>query len=864
MHNIPQPQDPWSEDTLALPGGRPAAPRANAGQPSGGEAAGTTSKGPGSHGAFDAGSSGAGGAGGGTLVEALLLLADPAPDEADQADQADSTDKASPAPTLTGKPLAPRARTPRTSRTYHTFQTTPTRHPRGRILRRRRASRRASFLALILVVGFVLTCAVPLIPLLALGYDAVDAAHRAVTLDHLISGGAQALLSPSGLAEAQDNVNAMQRDLQALSGASNVLGGPIGAISGSARDYQLLIQVSSEVTTAAAEGLNVAQTVVQPLQGSALGADTSSSGSSGITMADLNRATAELNDAEAHIALASATAKQIDFSKLPSQLGPNSSLGHLLTRLPEAQSALEQLRPVLAAAPQLLGVTAPAYYLLVAMDPTELRPAGGLMGNYGLLVLDHGKQSKQYPLSLQDVYPLDHAYYTNSELNTNPNAKDTPACMSSGPQVPMTYWWWPIRDFSCDYGWGLRDSGLSPDFPTNAQVAENIVTASGMLPQGANIQGVIAFTPAVIENILRATGSLSIPEYNVTVTADTLESLIHQHQLTDMAPKAGDRKTFTHDLSIALLARVRSLHGSALKPVVKAIQQAVQQKEVEIYFSDPQVEAVLGKMNLTAGLNFGTGDGFSVVDTNDGGNKANTFVTEQQTDLVTLLPDGGALHLLQIQVTYDKRGSVYQGSTGFEDYSDVQRTYLPEASQILGYAGFDPPIFYPAGCGRGGYTTPISACAPEYALTGVSTASDTPGANMVLGAILVPCGVSGNLYAYRSNIDYTQCDTQPTKHTATIYIAWYTPNAVTFQNGMHGTYTEHVYKQPGSRDALAVYLSTVALGAVAPDAQALADRVVGPDLSPAERDAAFAALLAQGHRVTSTPLTQDMTIQAGF
>ena len=55
----------------------------------------------------------------------------------------------------------------------------------------------------------------------------------------------------------------------------------------------------------------------------------------------------------------------------------------------------------------MLGVGAPANYIVLSLDRSELRPGGGFQGNYGVLSLEGGKQSQDHPLSLHDVYALD-------------------------------------------------------------------------------------------------------------------------------------------------------------------------------------------------------------------------------------------------------------------------------------------------------------------------------------------------------------------------------------------------------------------------------------------------------------------------
>jgi len=80
---------------------------------------------------------------------------------------------------------------------------------------------------------------------------------------------------------------------------------------------------------------------------------------------------------------------------------------------------------------------------------------------------------------------------------------------------------------------GLRDSNLSADFPTSARLA---IDQYGL--RCTPVDGVIAFTPSLIEHILQVTGPTYIPQYAETITVQNLEERLHYYQLDN----AGIRK----------------------------------------------------------------------------------------------------------------------------------------------------------------------------------------------------------------------------------------------------------------------------------------------------------------------------------
>lgn len=686
---------------------------------------------------------------------------------------------------------------------------------RVRLLLRRRPAA-AAMLAFFLL-GFMLTCCAPIVPILRLGYDAADAARRVQNLQDLLAGGTSSLFNATKLKQAQEEVDGITHDLYEINGAMNIAGAPLAAVSPTMRNYRLLTRIGFDLTAAADEGLQVGQTLLTPLQGGALSADN---GTPGLTMKDIAQARAVLNDASGRVQDATAAFQALDPNALPSQLKPGSKYYKYLQLLPTGQAALSELNSLLDSAPALLGIGDPASYLVVAMDRSELRPIGGFMGNYGFLTLDGGKQSKASPLTLYDTYDIDKNYYDTFV----PNKSDPSVCINQGPQPPEYFWWFPYGrgDPACTIAWGLRDSGLSPDFPTNARNAMQIVEDTpyavpnnGKIP--GKLQGMIAFTPVLIEMLLdpKVLGPITLPQYNITVTADALEHDIHEFQLGGKAKPDTNRKTFTHELATALLAKIKSLHGPGLKPVLAVAEKAIKDKELQIYFNDPHAELILRQLGLASTVNTGNGDGFYVVDTNDSGNKSNPYVYETQTDSVTLLPNGGALHHLRISVTYDKQNrnifNPTSGETPFDDYSDVQRTYLPADATILGYAGYGPPYFQQFGrdyCLPEGASAGVSDCGEDHThvLGNPVLTSDVAGRAMIMGAVFLRCGASPSYSQVDIATEHQQCTDNSQPHTQTIYIEWYTPHAFTRDANGHGTYTMTVEKQPGAVDHLTVYI----------------------------------------------------------
>ena len=321
--------------------------------------------------------------------------------------------------------------------------------------------------------------------------------------------------------------------------------------------------------------------------------------------------------------------------------------------VPQIPAMVPLIRQVLDVAPSVLGVTQPTAYLLMTLDNSELRPSGGFQGNYAVVGVNGGHIGG---VSLQDVYLLDKPYDA-----TAAGSIDTP---------PAAYLnWWP--DFFLP--WGLRDANLSPDFPTSAQFDLQQLTLEGgnQLPvldkdgkviaqTSTSVSGVIAIEPKLIQQALAVTGPITLgTPYDVTVTPDNLQAYIHYFQLTDAGRKKGDQvdpgqqvssrnKRFTALLAKGIEDRLKTLPKETLLGLVRTALDDFQSKDIQLYSTDPAVEALLQSYHATAAIYTGVGDSLVINQANISGNKGSQYLHQNVTDNVQLDSTGGATHTMTI------------------------------------------------------------------------------------------------------------------------------------------------------------------------------------------------------------------------
>ena len=354
---------------------------------------------------------------------------------------------------------------------------------------------------------------------------------------------------------------------------------------------------------------------------------------------------------------------------LPISTHQREQLIQVMQALPQAQADLMQVRGLLNAAGWMLGVDEPRTFLVQTMDRAELRPTGGFTGQFGELSIRGGRVA---PFSLKDISLVE--YTDNSP--------------TQGVLAPPQYRsWWPFAN------WGLRDSNLSADFPTSAQIA--IDRYKGEVHH--SVDGVILFTPFLIEHVLEIVGPISAPGYNDTITAQNIEERLHYYQ-QDSAGLAkqviyqpGDkntssRKRFTALLAQLLMDKVRHAPPDEIIAIARQMLHDLKTKDLQIYVTNSQIENLLIQYGDAAQMDRSTThDGLYVVQTNASASKASQFVRTIMHNTVTLDAHGGVTHVLELRLVYSQAGPVY----GYDTYHDYVRIYVPPSSQFLWGDGFD-------------------------------------------------------------------------------------------------------------------------------------------------------------------------------
>ena len=423
-----------------------------------------------------------------------------------------------------------------------------------------------------------------------------------------------------------------------------------------------IVPIATEISQAGVAGCE-ALTVIVSRMHEPFGTGT------GISDTDLTNVSSDFHKVEAdfHKAIGQVNTLQAGDMQFDARIGKAVALFHHY--LPTVQAFLGEADQLLNVLPALLGIKAPAYYLVEILDSTQLRPGGGFIKDYGFATLLRGQLSSAH---ISDTNLLDTQF--------NANGQTIP--------YPPAYKWFDLASIA--QGWNLRDSNLDADFPRAATYAEqNYKLEGGYAP----IQGVIAITTTLMQRALAITGPISVPELHETVTAQNLLDRIHYYQIgpgsqvsSILRPgeTAKASRYFTEVLAQHFLDRIHQLRNSDVPQLVQMLVSSLRTKDLQIYFDNVSAEELLKLSDINATIQAPASDSLFVVDANIAGDTANQFISNTLYDQVTIDDNGDATHRTVLRYAWVGSGRVF----GSPLYSDYVRIYVPPGSTLRTQQGW--------------------------------------------------------------------------------------------------------------------------------------------------------------------------------
>ncbi len=338
--------------------------------------------------------------------------------------------------------------------------------------------------------------------------------------------------------------------------------------------------------------------------------------------------------------------------------------------LDEVASFVNDAKPLLEVAPDLLGVNSPKYYFVLFQNDAELRPTGGFMTAYGILKVDKGKVS---PVLSEDIYSLDAAF-----------RKRLPA-----PD--------PIKKFHKNVPYFyLRDMNLSPDFAESMKLFmghyENDVAGA------RKVDGVIAVDTKLLVGLLKVLGPLGVPDWGnfsaeIDKRCDCPQVVYRLEEIADkpVSTLKTSRKAVIGPLMHSILANAFNSPKSKMADLFKVGLTAIQEKHLLLYLFEEKSQKAVEAFNLAGRVRDYDGDYQLLVDTNFAGAKSNLFINQKIEEKIEISSSGEITKTLNI--TYNNPfppsdcGLLSGGLCLNGLYRDWIRLYVPKGSELIEMTG---------------------------------------------------------------------------------------------------------------------------------------------------------------------------------
>ncbi len=341
---------------------------------------------------------------------------------------------------------------------------------------------------------------------------------------------------------------------------------------------------------------------------------------------------------------------KVDISNIPQNF--QNSLSDFQSKLPIIIKSLDDFNKSVPIILEALGKEHSQKYLLLFQNNHEMRASGGFIGTYGIIDVNEGK--------IDNIF-IDGIYNPDGQLQEK--------------VVPPR----PIQKISA--AWSMHDSNWFADFPASAKKIAWFYEKTG----GPTVDGVIAVTPNVIEDLLKITGPINMPEYEMVIDENNFRELT-QYEVEVNYNKTFNRpKKILTDLTPKLMNKIFNQEEIKLLDLLDVFNKNFCQKHILIYSFDPKIESFILEKGWGGQVLETNKDYLNVINSNINGYKTDGVIGQKIQHRAEIQDDGSIIDTLTITRTH--RG----GNSPYDWYNKVNANYLrvfvPKGSELLEVKG---------------------------------------------------------------------------------------------------------------------------------------------------------------------------------
>jgi len=342
---------------------------------------------------------------------------------------------------------------------------------------------------------------------------------------------------------------------------------------------------------------------------------------------------------------------KVNIDDLPAETRDNFT--QLKNKLPIVNASLKNFLDYSQIFLDVLGYNGPRKYLFLFENNQEMRATGGFIGSYGILDISSGRVKK---LFVDDIY--------------NPDGQ------LKARVIPPA----PIQKMSAV--WTMHDANWFPDFPTSAEKVAWFYEKTG----GPTVDGVIAITPELLQDLLKVTGPIDMPEYGKTIDADNFTKVTQQEVEVDFDKELNQPKKFVADLTPKILDKVMSERGLvSMINTLKAFNTALAEKHLLLYSRNYNIQKLISDQKWSGEVLNTDKDYLSVINTNINGYKTDGVIDETIDHKSEIQPDGSIVDTVSITRKHNGGNEKYDWWNKVN--GDWMRVYVPKDAKLLSVDG---------------------------------------------------------------------------------------------------------------------------------------------------------------------------------
>lgn len=368
--------------------------------------------------------------------------------------------------------------------------------------------------------------------------------------------------------------------------------------------------------------------------------------------------------------------QKIEPKRYPEKIG-SLNIRPTITNLKEQFNGMASLfvdaKPLLKKLPEIFGNDREKIYLLLFQNDKELRATGGFLTSYALFKVEKGKIRIERS---DDIYSLDNS------ISSHPVA----------PREILTY----HKGVNQFY---IRDSNLSPDFPTSVELFNSLYSKSG---QKVNYDGIIAMDSKILVDMLTIFGDTDADGVTFSSKIDkrcNCPQVIYQ--LFDMVDRPvnyvkENRKGILGDLMYTLFYKALGFSPSKYwGRLMEMMFENLQKKHILLYFTDAQMQKSVENLNFGGTIKDYSSDYLHINNVNFAGAKSNMFVSES---IESKTKFEGAKITRQVSVEYKnpyphsdcslERGGLCLNAI----LRNWIRVYVPKGSSLVSFKGSEMKV----------------------------------------------------------------------------------------------------------------------------------------------------------------------------